>query len=252
MIRDEDGHLAGYVYIETANRNIGAYVARARAALAADLKLPPGYILTWSGQYEMQLRSAARLWLILPIVFVTIFALLYLTFQSVSEAGAVMVSVAYAMTGGVLLQWALGYNFSVAVWIGYITLYGVATQTGIIMVIYLRDEVDRRLKAGSLVNEDDLREAVVAGALLRLRPKLMTVTATILGLLPILWSTGVGADVMKPIATPIIGGMVTSAVHVLIVTPLIFFLTNRRNHTDAAPRSGRSIRGERRSVFGTE
>jgi copper/silver efflux system protein len=252
MIRDEDGHLAGYVYIQASSRDIGNYVARAQAALAEHLKLPPGYLLRWSGQYEMQLRSAARVRLILPIVFMTIFAVLYLTFWSLSEAGAVMVSVAYAMTGGVLLQWVLGYNFSVAVWLGYITLYGVATQTGIIMVIYLREEVDRRMKGGRLLDENDFREAVVAGALLRLRPKLMTVAATILGLLPILWSTGVGADVMKPIAAPIIGGMMTSAVHVLIITPVVFFITNRRNYIQTDARGDGSITSGRRSVFGTE
>ena len=139
-----------------------------------------------------------------------------------------MVSVVYAMTGGLVLQWALGYSFSVAVWVGYIALFGVAVQTGIVMVAYLDDMLDRQLRLrGGAVSEDDLLEATVAGAVLRLRPKLMTVLTTIIGLLPILWSTGVGAELMKPIAAPMVGGMVTSAVHVLIITPIIFFLTKR-------------------------
>src|SRR5438132_8255355 len=137
--------------------------------------------------------------------------LLYLIFRSVPEAVMVMLSVVYAMTGGVLLQWLLGYNFSVAVWVGYIALYGVAVQTGVIMVVYLREALDRRMSSGIPITEHDIYETTVAGAVLRLRPKLMTVAATVLGLLPILWSSGIGADVMKPIAAPIAGGMITSA-----------------------------------------
>jgi len=228
MIRDENGRLAGYVYIETAGRDIGGYVERAREAISQQVQLPPGYVLDWSGQYEMQLRASARLRVIMPIVFLMIFVLLYLVFRSTPEALTVMLSVVYAMTGGALLQWLLGYNFSVAVWVGYITLYGVAVQTGVIMVVYLHEALDRRLSAGTPLSEGDLFEATVAGAVLRLRPKLMTVAVTIGGLLPILWSTGVGSDVMKPIAAPIVGGMVTSAVHVLIITPIIFFLMKRR------------------------
>ena len=228
MIRDENGQLAGYVYVDTANRDIGGYVARAREAIEGQLQLPPGYLLNWSGQYEMQLRASARLRLIMPVVVLAIFALLYLIFRSASEALIVMLSVVYAMTGGVVLQWLLGYNFSVAVWVGYITLYGVAVQTGVIMVVYLHEALDRRIAAGTPLTEEALFEATVAGAVQRLRPKLMTVIATVAGLLPILWSTGVGSDVMKPIAAPIVGGMVTSAVHVLIITPVIFFLMKRR------------------------
>ncbi len=165
---------------------------------------------------------------LIPIVFLAIFMLLYVAFQSVSEAVAVMLSVVYAMTGGVLLQWWLGYNFSVAVWVGYIALYGVAVQTGVLMVTYLREAVDQLLEQGGDVTEADLRDATISGSVLRLRPKLMTVGVTMAGLLPIMWSTGVGADVMKPIAAPIIGGMVTSTIHVLVITPVIFYLMKRR------------------------
>jgi Cu(I)/Ag(I) efflux system membrane protein CusA/SilA len=228
MIRDENGQLAGYVYVDTATRDLGGYVAMAREAIGQQVQLPPGYRLEWSGQYESLLRASARLRLIVPVVMLTIFMLLYLIFRSGAEAATVMLSVVYAMTGGLILQWLVGYNFSVAVWVGYITLYGVAVQTGVIMVVYLHEALDRRLSAGGVPTEEALYEATVAGAVLRLRPKLMTVAATVASLLPILWSTGVGSDVMKPIAVPIIGGMVTSAVHVLFITPIIFFLLKRR------------------------
>ncbi len=229
MIRDEGGMLAGYVYIDTATRDLAGYVDRAQKAIETHVRLPVGYMLDWSGQYEYQLRASQRLRLIIPVVLVTIFMLLYLAFRSAGEALIVMLSVIYAMTGGVVLQWLLGYQFSVAVWVGYIALYGVAVQTGVIMVVYLHEALDRRLQTGEPLTEADLCEATVSGAVLRLRPKLMTVAATILGLLPILWSSGIGSDVLKPIAAPIVGGMVTSAVHVLIITPVIFFLLKRRS-----------------------
>jgi Cu(I)/Ag(I) efflux system membrane protein CusA/SilA len=184
--------------------------------------------LQWTGQYEFQGRARERLKVLLPIVFFAIFILLYMTFHSASEALIVMLSVVYAMTGGVVLQWLLGYNFSVAVWVGYIALYGVAVQTGVVMVVYLHEALDRRLHRGGPITEADIRNATIAGAVLRLRPKLMTVTVVLAGLLPILWSTGVGSDIMKPIAAPIVGGMITSAIHVLIITPVIFYLTKCR------------------------
>jgi Cu(I)/Ag(I) efflux system membrane protein CusA/SilA len=140
-----------------------------------------------------------------------------------------MLSVIYAMTGGVVLQWLLGYNFSVAVWVGYIALFGVAVQTGVVMVVYLREALDDRLKSAHSWTTDDVYRAVMAGAVLRLRPKLMTVAATLGGLLPILWSTGVGSDILKPIAAPIVGGMITSTLHVLIVTPVVFYLVKSRS-----------------------
>ena len=236
MIRDEDGQLAGYVYVDTATSDIGGYVDSARAALGDRLQLPAGYTLGWTGQYEFQVRAQERLQVLIPVVFFIIFMLLYMTFHSASEAAVVMLSVVYAMTGGVLLQWWLGYNFSVAVWVGYIALYGVAVQTGVVMVICLHEALDRRLRQGGVVTEDDIREATMAGSVLRLRPKLMTVSVVMAALIPIMWSTGVGSDVMKPIATPIIGGMVTSTIHVLVITPVIFYIMKRR-----ALRKGRLV-----------
>jgi Cu(I)/Ag(I) efflux system membrane protein CusA/SilA len=144
------------------------------------------------------------------------------------EAGHSCGRVSFWRSGGVILQWLLGYNFSVAVWVGYIALYGVAVQTGVVMVLYLHEALDKRLRQGGTLTEDDLREATIAGSVLRLRPKLMTVSVVMAGLVPILWSTGVGSDIMKPIAAPIIGGMVTSTIHVLIITPVIFFIMKRR------------------------
>ena len=228
MIRSENGMLAGYVYVDPGTRDAADYVSRARDAIAARVKLPAGYMLAWSGQYEHQTRAAARLRVIVPAVLFAVFVLLYLTFRSGSEAVVVMLSVVYAMTGGVLMQWFLGYRFSVAVWIGYITLYGVAVQTGIIMVMYLHEALDRTLRSAHPLTESDLYDATVKGAVLRLRPKLMTVFVTILGLMPILWSSGIGSDILKPIAAPIVGGMVTSAIHVLIITPVLFYLMKRR------------------------
>ena len=154
--------------------------------------------------------------------------LLYMTFHSVSEAMIVMLSVVYAMTGGVILQWLLGYNFSVAVWVGYIALYGVAVQTGVVMVVYLHEALDKRLRRGGEITTQDIWDATVDGSILRLRPKLMTVTVVMASLVPIMWSSGVGSDVMKPIAAPIIGGMITSTIHVLIITPVIFYIMKLR------------------------
>ena len=160
------------------------------------------------------------------VIFI-IFILLYFTFKDFWESLIIMLSVPFSLVGGVLLQYILGYNFSVAVWVGFIALYGIAVETGVVMVVYLHEALDRKLRAGT-VGKLELYEAILEGAVLRLRPKLMTVFAALMGLVPIMWSTGTGSDVMKPIATPMIGGMITSAIHVLIVTPVIFGLMKER------------------------
>ena len=228
MVRDEDAQLAGYVYVDTVTSDIGGYVDAAKAAIAQGLQLPTGYTLQWTGQYEFQVRARERLTILVPLVFFIIFVLLYMTFHSASEATIVMLSVVYAMTGGVILQWLLGYNFSVAVWVGYIALYGVAVQTGVVMVVYLHEALDRQLRHGGEITAADVLKATVDGSVLRLRPKLMTVTVVMASLVPIMWSTGVGSDVMKPIAAPIIGGMITSTIHVLVITPVIFYIMKMR------------------------
>jgi Cu(I)/Ag(I) efflux system membrane protein CusA/SilA len=234
MIRDEDGQLTGYVYIDLNTKDYGGFVNQASKLLQEQLKLQPGYTFHWSGEYEFELRAKERLKIILPIVFAAIFFLLYLVFHSVGEALVLIFPTFYAMTGGLLLQWLMGYNFSVAVWVGYIALFGIAVETGVVMVIYLHEALDRRLSRGGALTAEDIREAATEGAVQRLRPKLMTVTAVLASLTPILWESGIGSDVMKPIAAPIVGGMITSTIHVLILVPVFFVMMKeralRRNH----------------------
>jgi Cu(I)/Ag(I) efflux system membrane protein CusA/SilA len=228
MIRDEDAALTGYVYIDLNTRNYGGFVERADKLLRDKLALPAGYSFKWSGEYEFELRAKERLKVILPVVFFVIFLLLYMVFHSVAEAVVLIFPTLYAMSGGLLLQWLLGYNFSVAVWVGYIALFGIAVETGVVMVVYLHEALDRKLAAGHDVNASDIEAATIEGAVQRLRPKLMTVTAVLASLVPILWEMGIGSDVMKPIATPIVGGMITSTIHVLILVPVFFVLMKKR------------------------
>ncbi len=229
MIRDEDGQLTGYVYIDLNTKDYGGFVNQASELLAQRLKPPAGYGYQWSGEYEFELRAKERLKIILPVVFIIIFLLLYMVFHSVTEAFVLIFPTLYAMTGGLILQWLLGYNFSVAVWVGYIALFGIAVETGVVMVVYLHEALDKRLaRTTSPLTKDDIREAAIEGAVQRLRPKLMTVTAVLASLIPILWETGIGSDVMKPIAAPIVGGMITSTIHVLILVPVFFVMMKER------------------------
>jgi Cu(I)/Ag(I) efflux system membrane protein CusA/SilA len=228
MIRDEDGALTGYVYLNLNTHNYGGFVNDAEKLMNQKLALPAGYTWRWAGEYEFEMRAKQRLKIILPIVFFVIFLLLYLVFKSAAEAAVLIFPTLYAMSGGLLLQWALGYNFSVAVWVGYIALFGIAVETGVVMVVYLDEAFKQRLAQDAPMTEAGLLQAVIDGAVQRLRPKLMTVTAVILSLAPILWETGIGSDVMKPIAAPIVGGMITSTIHVLILVPVFFMLIKRR------------------------
>jgi copper/silver efflux system protein len=228
MIRDEDGALTGYVYIDLNTNDYGGFVSRADQLLRQKLTLPAGYTYTWSGEYEFELRAKQRLQLILPVVFFVIFLLLYMVFHSVIEAAVLIFPTIYALTGGLILQKLLGYNFSVAVWVGYIALFGIAVETGVVMVVYLHEALDRRLNQGLPLCHEDIEAATIEGAVQRLRPKLMTVCVVLASLIPILWETGVGSDVMKPIAAPIVGGMITSTVHVLILVPVFFALMKER------------------------
>jgi Cu(I)/Ag(I) efflux system membrane protein CusA/SilA len=229
MISSENGLLLATVLLNVQGRDVGGFVEEARAAVARDVPLPAGYYIGWSGRWENQARARDRLQLVLPLVLLVIFVLLYFTYHSLLEAAHVLLAVPFALTGGVYLLWLLGYNFSVAVWVGFIALFGTAVQTGVVMVIYLEEAVQRKQRAmGGTLTRAALREAVMEGALLRLRPKVMTVSTVIAGLLPIMWSTSVGAEVMKPLATPVLGGMVSSLLHVLIVTPVIFLSIRER------------------------
>ncbi len=228
-ISSEDGLLRVFVQSNVRGRDLGGFVKDIQERIAREVDLPPGVTLKWSGQYESQLSAQRTLMLIVPVVLLIIFMLLSVVFHSVTEAAHVILAVPFALTGGAILQYLLGYNFSVAVWIGYIALFGTAIQTGVVMVVYLEEALQKRLeeREGSF-SLQDLKSAVIDGAMLRLRPKVMTVGTVVASLLPIMWSTRTGAEIMKPLATPVIGGMLSSLIHVLIVTPVIFYWLRRR------------------------
>src|ERR1700730_12158621 len=228
MISSENGRLRGSVLMNVRGRDVGGFVDEAQRAVASEVKMPPGYYIEWSGQYENQISAKKRLGFVIPIVFLIIFLLLYKTYNSFKEASHVILAVPFALSGGVFLLKLLGYNFSVAVWVGFIALFGTAVQTGVVMVIYLEEAVERKRQEVGVLTRKTLLEAVTEGALLRLRPKVMTVSTVVAGLLPIMWSTSAGSEVMKPLATPVLGGMVSSLLHVLIVTPVIFFSLRER------------------------
>ena len=223
MIQSENGLLRGTVLLSVRGRDIGGFVEEAQGTIARRVRMPPGYYFQWSGQYENQERARKRLLIVVPVVVLIIFATLYLTYNSALEAAHVLLAVPFALTGGFYLLWLLQYNFSVAVWVGFIALFGAAVQTGIVMVVYLEEAVERKTRELGRLTRETLLEAVVEGALLRLRPKVMTVSTIVVGLLPIMWSTSAGSEVMKPLATPVLGGMLSSLLHVLVVTPVIFF-----------------------------
>src|SRR5881275_100808 len=228
MISSENGLLRGTVLLNVRGRDVGSFVDEAKAAIAHQVQMPTGYYVEWSGEYENQQRARSRLLLVVPIVLIVIFALLYITYHSALEAAHVLLAVPFALTGGIYLLWLLQYNFSVAVWVGFIALFGTAVQTAVVMVIYLNEAVERKRREAGQLTRVSLMEAVTEGALLRLRPKVMTVSTVVASLLPIMWSTSSGAEVMKPLATPVLGGMLSSLLHVLIVTPVIFYSIRAR------------------------
>jgi Cu(I)/Ag(I) efflux system membrane protein CusA/SilA len=228
MITSENGLLRGTVLMNVRGRDVGGFVEDAKRVVAQRVSMPAGYYMEWSGQYENQIRAKERLQVVIPIVLLIIFVLLYMTYHSAREALHVILAVPFALTGGIFLLKFLGYNFSVAVWVGFIALFGTAVQTGVVMVIYLEEAVRRKVASAGRLTIEVLHEAVMEGALLRLRPKVMTVATVVAGLLPIMWSTRTGAEVMKPLAAPVLGGMVSSLLHVLIVTPVIFTTIRER------------------------
>ena len=222
MIRDEDGQLSGYVYVDMAGRDIGGYVAEAKRKVAEQVKLPAGYTLTWSGQYEYMERAKERLIYVVPLTLLVIFLLLYINFKSVARCAIVLLAVPFSMIGAVWLLYVLDYNMSVAVWVGIIALAGVDAETGVIMLLYLEHAYEKWRSEGKMRSISDLHEAIIEGAVKRIRPKVMTIMAILMGLLPIMWSHGAGADVMKRIAAPMIGGVLTSFLLELLVYPAIF------------------------------
>ncbi|HMQ68840.1 MAG TPA: CusA/CzcA family heavy metal efflux RND transporter [Ignavibacteria bacterium] len=227
MISSENAMLRSVVFLNVRDRDMGSFVNEAKEVLDKNLSpdMPQGYYYTWSGQWENQIRAKERLQIIIPVVFIIIFIMLYFTFKSFLEAVLVMLSVPFALIGGIYYMSILDLNFSVAIWVGFIALYGVAVETGVIMVIYLHESLDKMLiEKGDNITHQELLEATEQGAILRLRPKLMTVATAMLGLIPVMWATGTGADLAKPLAVPLIGGILTSAIHVLFVTPVIFVM----------------------------
>jgi Cu(I)/Ag(I) efflux system membrane protein CusA/SilA len=230
MLRDENGLLASYVFVDfdTSKVDVGSYVEAAKAAVAASVQVPAGTSLSWSGQFENMLRVRERLQVILPLTLVLIFGLLYLNTKSAFKTALVMLAVPFSAVGALLLLTVLGYNLSIAVWVGLIALMGLDAETGVFMLLFLDLSVDDARKRGELRTVEQLREAIVHGAVKRVRPKAMTVLAAMLGLLPIMWSTGTGADLMKRIAAPMVGGLVTSFALELLVYPAVYFLWQRR------------------------
>jgi copper/silver efflux system protein len=234
-IASENGRLRVFVQANVQDRDLGGFMKELQQRVRDEVKLDRGMTIEYSGQYENQMRAQRTLSIIVPTVLVIIFLLLFLVYHSIKEAAHVILAVPFALTGGVFLQYILGYNFSVAVWVGYIALFGTAIQTGVVMVVYLEEMLKKKqAERGTTFNRDDLIQAIKDGARLRLRPKVMTVATIVASLLPIMWSTRTGAEVMKPLATPVIGGMVSSLIHILIVTPVIFAWLRERELKNAS------------------
>jgi Cu(I)/Ag(I) efflux system membrane protein CusA/SilA len=243
-IRTENALLSAFIFVDIRDRDIGSYVADARRAVVQQVKFPPGYYATWSGQFEYMERAAAKMKIVVPITLLIIFLLLYLNFRRITESLIVMLSVPFALVGGVWLLWLLGYNLSVAVAVGFIALAGVAAETGVVMLIYLEHAWERireqRAAEGQNPTIVDLYAAVMEGAVERVRPKMMTVVAIMAGLLPIMWGHGTGSEVMRRIAAPMVGGMISSTILTLIVIPAIYALVKER----ALPKKAASIHKE--------
>jgi Cu(I)/Ag(I) efflux system membrane protein CusA/SilA len=222
MIRDENGRLSGYVYVDVSGRDIGSYVRDAKKVVLEKVKVPSGFQLVWSGQYEYMERVRERLNLVVPITLFIVFLLLYFNTGSAVKTFIILLAVPFSAIGAVWFLYLLGYNMSIAVWVGLIALLGVDAETAVFMLLYLDLAYHEAQKKGLMRSWDDLREAIVNGAVKRLRPKVMTVSCMLFGLLPIMWSVGAGADVMKRIAAPMIGGILTSFLMELVVYPPIF------------------------------
>jgi Cu(I)/Ag(I) efflux system membrane protein CusA/SilA len=222
MLRNENGMLSGYVYVDVAGRDVGSYVAEAKRVVREQVELPAGYSLAWSGQYEAMERVRERLKVVLPLTLFLIFLLLYLNTKSAAKTILVLLAVPFSAVGAIWLLHLLGYNMSIGVWVGLIALMGVDAETGVFMLLYLDLAYEERERAGLMRNAADLQEAIVHGAVKRIRPKFMTVATMFVGLAPIMWSTGAGADVMKRIAAPMIGGIFTSFILELVVYPALY------------------------------
>ena len=228
VVRTEDAQVTSWVYVDVVGRDIGSYVAEARDLVQRTVRLPPGYSLIWSGQYEYMERAKAKMQLVVPATLMLVFLLLYFNFHNVGETLVVMLAIPFTLVGGVWFLWFLDYNWSVAVTIGFLALAGVAAETSVIMLVYLDQTWRERRATGALLTMTDVTAAIMEGAVQRVRPKMMTVASTMIGLLPILWGTGTGASVMKRIAAPMIGGMISSTVLTLLLVPAIWSLMKQR------------------------
>jgi Cu(I)/Ag(I) efflux system membrane protein CusA/SilA len=229
MIRSEDGRLVSFVFVDPGERALASYVEEAKDLLASSLDLPPGVRIEWTGQFEYYERAAERMTLIVPVTLLLVVLLLYLNTGSVAKTAIVLLAVPFSLVGAVWLLWVLGYHVSVAVWVGLIALAGLDAETGVVMLLYLDLAHDRWVAEGRLTTRAALTEAIVEGAARRIRPKLMTVACAMLGLLPVLWSDGTGADVMKRIAAPMVGGLVTSFLLELTVYPAVYAMWKGRS-----------------------
>jgi Cu(I)/Ag(I) efflux system membrane protein CusA/SilA len=224
QIKSEEAQLVGYVYVDMAGRDTGSYMNDAQKAVSDAVKLPHGYRLEWSGSYEGMQRANQRLLYVVPITLGIIVVLLYLNARSLGKVLIVLLTVPFSLVGAFLLMWLLGYNLSVAVWVGIIALAGVDAEIGIVMLLYVDAAYDRWRREGRMRTLADLEQAVLEGAVQRVRPIMMTVLAILMGLLPIMWSTGTGSDVMKRIAAPMVGGIITSFILSLLIVPVIYVL----------------------------
>jgi len=228
QIRNENGQIVGYVFVDVQGKDYEGYVEKAKEVISERLDLPPGYFLEWAGQYEYLQRVRNKLKIMIPLTLAVIFLLLYINFRSVIETIIILLSVPFALVGSIWLLYLLNYNLSVAVWVGMIALAGLAAQTGVMMIIYLDAEHDKWKSEGKLRSLEDLKELIIEGAVKRVRPKMMTVMSTTMGLLPLMWSIGTGADMMKRIAAPMIGGLITSTVLTLVIIPVVYLIWKGR------------------------
>ncbi len=237
MLRSENARLSGWIYVDVRGRDLRSVVNDMQAAVAKSVRLPPGYAISWSGQFEYLERATERLKMVIPVTLAVIFVLLYLLFKSVQDALLVMAAVPFALIGGFWLVWLLGHSVSVATAVGFIALAGVAAEFGVVMLVYLKNALERHLKAGEPMNEATLLSAIREGAILRVRPKAMTVAVVMAGLLPILLGHGTGSEVMSRIAAPMVGGMVTAPLLSMLVIPSAWLLLHRRLAKASAPAS---------------
>jgi len=232
MIKTENARPTAWVYVDIDNIDVGTYVENARSAVNGNIKIPPGYSIVWSGQYEYMQAVAEKLKVIIPLTLIVILMLLFMHFKSLSNSLIVMLSLPFALIGGIWLFYIFSYNASVAVYVGFIALAGLAAETGVVMLVYLEEAITRYGSEGRLKTRNDIGAAVMEGAVERVRPKLMTVSTTIIALLPIMFGHGTGSEVMQRIAAPMIGGLISSTILTLIIVPVLFYMINVRNMSE--------------------